>query len=45
MQIATGVMVEAYDGAQAVYEAVDARIIRGPALPWGDPTHDGNNTI
>ena len=28
-----------------VYEAVDARIIRGSALPWGEATHDENNTI
>ena len=28
-----------------LYETPDARIIRGPALPWGEATHDENNTI
>ena len=28
-----------------VYETTDARIIRGSALPWGEATHDENNTI
>ena len=27
-----------------VYETTDARIIRGSALPWGEATHDENNT-